>query len=189
MKICPVIDYTTTYASNRNQAFVVKYYYMKFKIKGILKNKKAILIISIVILTIITGLSFLIWKNKESRNYSYLFYLRKAKGVNVVFNENIKKSFEGVGVKFSLHQGVPIVIDVVNNSPAEANGIKSGDRILKIDGKSTSGMTECELSEKLRGKKGSQVTLTIYRNSFGNKTEEFLITRDYIDEIENYDTI
>ena len=66
---------------------------------------------------------------------------------------------------------------VHKGSPAEKAGLKANDKILKIDGASTKGMTTKEASDKIRGKEGTQVKLLIKR---GNEEKTFVVTRAVI---------
>lgn len=92
---------------------------------------------------------------------------------------NLEGSFEGIGVWFTIDEsGQLVVIAPIADSPAEEAGIKAGDLILEIDGQSTSGMTSLEASSKIRGEKGTEVTLTVLHQD--ETQEEITITRDEI---------
>jgi carboxyl-terminal processing protease len=67
----------------------------------------------------------------------------------------------------------------MEDTPAWKAGVKAGDRILKIDGTPTKGMTVTEAASKMRGKKGQKVTLTLYRKGF-EKARDVSIVRDLI---------
>jgi CHAT domain-containing protein len=71
-----------------------------------------------------------------------------------------------------------IISEVENNKPAELAGILAQDVILKIDGKTTQGMDESQVIEKLRGKPGTPITITVQR---GNQMLEFQLTRAKIE--------
>ena len=70
----------------------------------------------------------------------------------------------GIGVKLASHK--PIVLDYLQNSPAEKNGIEKDDLIISVNGKSTKGLSSTEVASLLRGPKDSPLTLKIKR---GNK--------------------
>jgi len=93
--------------------------------------------------------------------------------------EQFEGSFEGIGIQFIIHEKVLTVVSPIAGGPSEAVGILPGDQIIEIEGKSTYGITESEVQDKLRGPKGSKVTVTIRRPG---ETEEFqvTITRDEI---------
>ena len=78
-------------------------------------------------------------------------------------NENYAGYFDGVGIEFVIQNKIPTVIAPIMGGPSELLGIKSGDRILKIDANATYEMSEEEVKERLRGVKGSKVVLTIKR--------------------------
>ena len=87
----------------------------------------------------------------------------------------------GVGLQISQdgETGNLTVIAPIDGSPAEAAGIQPQDRILKIDGFATSELTLDESAARMRGPRGSQVTLTVLKNS--NKTpEDITLVRDRI---------
>ncbi|MBN2453713.1 MAG: S41 family peptidase [Candidatus Omnitrophica bacterium] len=74
-----------------------------------------------------------------------------------------KGEFGGVGVEITLKEGILTVIAPIAGTPAEAAGMRAGDRIVKIDGKSTKKITLDEAVKKMRGKPGTVVTLTVWR--------------------------
>jgi len=77
------------------------------------------------------------------------------------FEEDIRGNFSGVGMEVGYKDGVPTVISPLPNSPAKKAGILAGDKILKIDGVSTVNLTLDEAINKIRGKEGTKVTLTV----------------------------
>lgn len=88
-------------------------------------------------------------------------------------------SFGGLGIQIDVRDGVLTVISPMEGTPAHKSGILSGDQILKIDGKSTKGMSSQDAVKVLRGPKGTQVTLTINREGT-SELLDFTITRDII---------
>lgn len=95
------------------------------------------------------------------------------------FQEEIKGEFSGVGMEIGIRKNQLTVISPIKDTPAYKAGIKAGDKILKIDDKDTSALNLQEAVSLIRGKRGTQVTLTITRNGL-DKTKEFIITRDTI---------
>ncbi len=79
------------------------------------------------------------------------------------FQVHTQGKFGGVGMEVGLRNGWLTVIAPIEGTPAEKAGLKAGDRIIKIDGQSTWGMTLNEAVEKIRGKPGTKVVLTIAR--------------------------
>jgi carboxyl-terminal processing protease len=86
--------------------------------------------------------------------------------------------FGGVGMEVAVENGVLKVISPIEGSPADIAGIKPGDLITEIDGKSTRGMVVYDAVKLLRGPKGSNVTITITREGEGSK--DITLTRDVI---------
>ena len=75
-------------------------------------------------------------------------------------------SFGGVGMEIGIKNGVLTVIAPLEGTPADRAGIKSGDKILKINGESTENMLLDVAVSKIRGKPGTKVVLTIYRDEW-----------------------
>lgn len=72
-------------------------------------------------------------------------------------------SFGGVGIVVGIKDKMLTVVSPIEGTPGDKAGIKSGDRILKIDGQDTKDMTLDEAVNKIRGPEGSQVVLSIVR--------------------------
>ena len=96
-------------------------------------------------------------------------------------NEPLEGSFEGVGIQFQLLDDTLLVVQTISGCPAEKVGVLPGDRILYIGNELVAGvkMQNSDVVKKLRGPKGSEVTVKILR---GGKPEllEFKIIRDKI---------
>jgi carboxyl-terminal processing protease len=75
--------------------------------------------------------------------------------------KNLEGKFEGIGAYVAVEDGQIVVIAPIADSPADRAGIKAGDVILEIDGKSTSGMSLVEAVLNVQGPKGTVVTLSI----------------------------
>ncbi len=90
-----------------------------------------------------------------------------------------KGAFGGLGIEISIKDGVLTVISPIEDTPAFKAGIKSGDMILKIDDKFTKDLNINDAVKRMRGQKGSKVTLTIMREGF-EKPKEFPLIRDII---------
>ena len=87
--------------------------------------------------------------------------------------------FGGVGIEISGENDILTVITPIEGSPAAKAGIKPGDLIIAIDGKSTQGLSVDEAVKSLRGPKGSTVKITI--QSQGDKNpREVVLVRDII---------
>ncbi len=95
------------------------------------------------------------------------------------FNDVVRGEFDGVGMEVTLREGVITVVAPLKNTPAEKAGLKPGDKILKIDGKSTEGMSVEKGISLIKGKKGTTVELSVYRDKAKNPLT-FKIVRDRI---------
>jgi carboxyl-terminal processing protease len=93
--------------------------------------------------------------------------------------EETKGRFEGLGIEITMKEGVLAVVSPIEDTPAFKAGIQAGDQILKIDGELTKPLTLMESVKRMRGPKGSKVTLTIMREGFPNPRDYTLI-RDVI---------
>jgi carboxyl-terminal processing protease len=89
-------------------------------------------------------------------------------------------NFGGLGIQIGIKDDQLTVIAPIDDTPAFRVGIESGDKIIKIEDESTKDMTLMEAVKLLRGPKGTQVTITIMRDSF-DKPKDFTITRDIIE--------
>jgi len=96
------------------------------------------------------------------------------------FIEDAKGSFEGVGIEISVKEGQLQVITPLEGTPAQRAGLRAGDKITQIDGKSTIDITIDEAVSLIRGPKGTKVILTIFREGW-EKTSEFEVTRAVIE--------
>lgn len=94
-------------------------------------------------------------------------------------SEELKGNFEGIGIEFQIIEDSITVVSAISGGPSESVGILPGDRIIEIDGKNSVGFTNKEVVENLRGQKGSEVNVKIYRH-FINGELEFSIIRDQI---------
>jgi carboxyl-terminal processing protease len=87
--------------------------------------------------------------------------------------------FGGIGIEVSVKDGVLTVISPISRTPAAKAGMKPGDRIAKIDSKSTRGLSLDDCVKLLRGKPGSIVNLTIVRED-ESRMLDIAITRDIV---------
>lgn len=96
------------------------------------------------------------------------------------FLEDVKGFFEGVGMEIAVKGGQLQVVAPLEGTPAQKAGLRPGDKILKVDGKSTTDVTIDTAIDWIRGPKGTEVTLTIYREEWGQE-RDIKITRGVID--------
>lgn len=85
--------------------------------------------------------------------------------------EDLKGSFSGIGVSFTIQADTVNVMSVIKGGPAEKVGILAGDRILTADTTNLVGMKDTDVMTHLKGAKGSNVKLGIKR--YGNKETEY----------------
>ncbi|KAB7706489.1 PDZ domain-containing protein [Bacillus aerolatus] len=79
------------------------------------------------------------------------------------FEESLDSSFEGIGAEITVVDGKLTIVAPFKDSPAEKAGLKPKDQIVTINGKTVSGLTIFEATKKIRGKKGTTVTIGIIR--------------------------
>jgi carboxyl-terminal processing protease len=88
-------------------------------------------------------------------------------------------SFGGIGIEITILNDVLTVVSPIEDTPAFLAGIKTGDQIIKIDDKSTKGMSILEAVKKLRGPENTQVKMTIMRKDLA-QPKDYTITRAII---------
>ncbi|MFB3925114.1 MAG: S41 family peptidase [Syntrophales bacterium] len=74
-----------------------------------------------------------------------------------------KGYFGGIGIEITMQNDIPTVVSPIEDTPAFLAGIKAGDQIIRIDQKSTKGITIMEAVKRLRGPENTKVKLTIMR--------------------------
>ncbi len=92
--------------------------------------------------------------------------------------DDLKASFSGIGVEFVIREDTIHVQNVIENGPAEQSGVLAGDKIVSVDGKPFVGkiVTNNEAMKRLKGKKGTKVTIGVVR--YGQKgVKKITITR------------
>lgn len=90
-----------------------------------------------------------------------------------------KGAFGGLGIEITIKDGILTVISPIEDTPAFKAGIKAGDQIFKIDDKFTKDLNINDAVKRMRGQKGTKVTLTIMREGF-DKPKEFPLIRDIV---------
>lgn len=95
------------------------------------------------------------------------------------FQEEISGNFTGVGMEVGIKDKILTVIAPIKDTPAYRAGIKSGDKILKIDNTVTTGLKIEDCVKLLKGEKGTKVVLTILHEG-AKESEEITIIRDII---------
>lgn len=95
------------------------------------------------------------------------------------FGEQISGQIEGVGMEVGMKDGVLTVVAPIKDTPAYKAGIKPGDKILKIDDTVTNTLNGDSAVKLIRGKKGTPVRLTLYREGV-KEPFEISVIRDVI---------
>ena len=95
------------------------------------------------------------------------------------FTDDIRGRFGGIGAEIGMRGEFISIIAPLEGSPAEKAGIMAGDKILAVNASTTINMTLNDAVKKIRGPRGSKVTLTILRNG-EEKTRDITITRGII---------
>lgn len=96
------------------------------------------------------------------------------------FLEDVSGQFEGVGMEIGIREGQLKVVAPLEGTPAQKAGLLPGDKIIEIDGFSTSGITIEKAITLIRGPKETKVTLTIVREGW-ESSKDFTIKRAVIE--------
>lgn len=96
-------------------------------------------------------------------------------------HEPLEGSFEGIGVQFQILEDTINVVQTISGCPAEKVGVLPGDKIIYIDNELVAGVKfqNSDVFKRLRGKRGTEVTIKVKRNS-EKELLEFKIVRDKI---------
>lgn len=95
------------------------------------------------------------------------------------FASDLAGTFDGIGAEIAIKNDILIIVAPLAGSPAEKSGLKAGDKIYAIYGTSTAGISVEEAVSKIRGPKGTSVTLTIFREGW-EKPKDIIVVRDKI---------
>ncbi len=88
-------------------------------------------------------------------------------------------AFGGLGIVVSMKDNFVTVVAPMDDSPGFKAGVLSGDRIIRIDGKSTEKMSLPDVVKTLRGEPGTEIRITVFRPS-SSQVQEFALTRSVI---------
>ncbi|MFQ5614603.1 MAG: S41 family peptidase [Anaerolineae bacterium] len=80
-----------------------------------------------------------------------------------IHQNGIDGSFSGIGATLGMEEGLPIIVQPFEGSPAAKAGLQAGDVILAVDGADVSGWSLGEIVEQVRGEIGTEVVLTVFR--------------------------
>jgi len=93
--------------------------------------------------------------------------------------EETRGNFSGVGIELTIRDNILTIISPIAGTPADKAGLMAKDLIVKINGEATKNMPSMEAVKLLRGPKGSEVTISIYRDGW-EELQDFTIVRDII---------
>jgi len=96
------------------------------------------------------------------------------------FDEELSGTFEGIGAEIGIRKDQLTIIAPLSSTPADRAGLRPGDKIIAIDGENTYGIALDEAVNKIRGPKGEEVVLTIFREGVEEPFDVGII-RDKID--------
>lgn len=113
----------------------------------------------------------------DSLDDPYSFFLPPAEKQE--FADSMSGLFEGVGMEIDVKDEVLTVVSPIKDAPAYKAGIKAGDTVGKINDELTQGLSVEEAVKKIRGPKGTVVTLTIMREGW-TVPRDIAVTRDII---------
>jgi tetratricopeptide (TPR) repeat protein len=89
------------------------------------------------------------------------------------------QTITGIGAVIAIEDNYPVVKKIIEGGPAQRSDIQVGDRIVKVDGKSTEGLKREQVVQNLRGEPGTKVALTLERKGIADPFER-LVTRETI---------
>ncbi|MCB9025705.1 MAG: S41 family peptidase [Bdellovibrionaceae bacterium] len=95
------------------------------------------------------------------------------------FESETSGEFGGLGIEITLQKGILTVISPIEDTPAWIAGVKSGDKIVSINGESTKGLSLVEAAKLMKGEKNSVVKLGIYRDGF-TEPKDYAIKRGVV---------
>ncbi len=87
------------------------------------------------------------------------------------FNNDLAGTFEGIGAEIGIKNDILTIIAPLPDMPAEKAGLMAGDKVFAINGESTAGITIDDAVAKIRGKKGTEVALSVARENEENLLE------------------
>ena len=88
-------------------------------------------------------------------------------------------NFPGIGIELTIVNSILTIVAPIEGTPADRAGLKARDIIIKINGETTKNMSAMQAVKKLRGSKGSKVTISVYRQEWG-EPRDIEIIRDII---------
>jgi C-terminal peptidase (prc) len=80
---------------------------------------------------------------------------------------SLDQSVVGIGVLLGQHDGLPVIVSVIPESPAHDAGLRAGDELVSVDGQAVAGLTSDEIVGRIRGEAGTTVQITLSRPPHG----------------------
>jgi len=121
----------------------------------------------------------------EALGDQYTIFMNKKESND--FNNSLTGNIGGgIGVEISLRDGLPTVVRVLRDNPAEKAGVAVGDIVTAVNGESVEKKTTTEIVTKIRGDAGTTVKLTVYRDG-GPK--DFTLTREVVNNPSVYGSV
>lgn len=96
------------------------------------------------------------------------------------FIDDSRGEFEGVGMEVGIKKSTLQVVTPLEGTPAQKAGLRAGDVIVKINGEQSASMSVDEAIDLIRGPRGTEVTLSIFREEW-KETRDIKLVRDLID--------
>jgi carboxyl-terminal processing protease len=96
-------------------------------------------------------------------------------------NEDLRGNYEGIGIEFNIFHDTLVVVAPLSGGPSEAVGLRTGDRIIKVDSSVIAGikLSNAQVMRYLKGPKGTEVKIEVLRKHVRNPLT-FTIIRDRI---------
>jgi carboxyl-terminal processing protease len=111
----------------------------------------------------------------EAANDPYTEYLTQEESKEL--DEQLNGSFEGIGAELGKEEQSIVIISPIAGFPADKAGLRAGDIVAEIEGETAFDISITEAVKRIRGEKGTEVTLTVVRDG---DSQEITITRDTI---------
>jgi len=121
----------------------------------------------------------------EALGDQYTVYMSQKESAD--FNDSLTGNIGGgIGVEISLRDGIPTVVRVLRDNPAEKAGVAVNDIITAVNGESVEKQTTTEIVTKIRGDAGTTVKLTVFRDG---AAEDFTLTREVVNNPSVYGSV
>ncbi|MEA3323207.1 MAG: S41 family peptidase, partial [Patescibacteria group bacterium] len=97
-------------------------------------------------------------------------------------SEELNGSFEGIGAEVGIKDGIVTIITPLEDSPAQLAGLRPGDKVVEIEGESTADMSIDAAVDRMRGEKGTELHLKIFREDDNGMMDahDITVVRDTI---------